>query len=107
MQPIRTRLGWPRMKPATRPMIPPKMRPKMMEATPTVSDTRPPQMTREKMSRPRLSVPNQCAELAEHLRQADDLVGVLERQHGREQAPGATTRPTQPDAIQNPSPRAS
>ncbi len=83
MQPMRKPSVWPRMKPATRPMIPPKMRPKMIDTTPTVSDTRPPQTMREKMSRPRASVPNQCAELARALEAGRHLAGVLQEREVR------------------------
>ena len=75
----------------------------MIEITPTVSDTRPPQMIREKMSRPRLSVPNQCAELAGHFRHDDTLLGFCSGSTGASTA-SSTTRATHADAIQKPRP---
>ena len=53
----------PLKKPETMPIVPPISRPNRTDATPTVSETRAPQQTRAKMSRPNVSVPNQCSGL--------------------------------------------
>ncbi len=53
----------PPTKPAAAPTISPRIEPRNTETTPTCSERRAPYTTRERVSRPRWSVPIQCAAL--------------------------------------------
>ncbi len=55
----------PRQKPAMRPMMPPQSRASTVASGAMMSTVRAPAMVRAKTSRPRSSVPNQCAGLGD------------------------------------------
>src|SRR5581483_461079 len=97
----------PRWYPASRPMAPPTTRPTATATSPTVSDTRAPYTSRDRMSRPISSVPSRCppvpgtaAMWAKSLR-----VGLFSGRTAANAAPNAT-RAIHAAGAQNDSPSA-
>ena len=94
----------PRRYPAAIPTEVPIIPPKRIERKPTASEARAPQITREKMSRPRASVPNQNVALGARRGRPTIFAGSLIGNHGAVIAE-TTIRVKNPAAIQKKRPK--